>query len=51
MKIAAVYPSFAGFHITNLYQFFMLFVVLCFGAAILLYALTPLIKKMMHGVR
>jgi POT family proton-dependent oligopeptide transporter len=51
MKIAAVYPSFAGFQITNLYQFFMLFVVLCFGAAILLYALTPLIKKMMHGVR
>jgi POT family proton-dependent oligopeptide transporter len=51
MKIASVYPSFAGFHITNLYQFFMLFVVLCLGAAVLLYALTPLIKKMTHGVK
>lgn len=50
-KIAAVYPSFAGFQITSLYDFFMLFVVLCGAAAVLLYALTPFIKKMMHGVR
>jgi len=49
--ISTSYSSFAGFEIQNLYQFFMLFVVLCVGAAILLYALTPLIKRMMHGVR
>ena len=45
------YPVFAGFEIHNLFQFFMVFVVLCGAASILLYALTPLLKKMMHGVR
>ena len=50
-KIAATYPTFAGFTIHNLYDFFMVFVVLCISAAILLFALTPLIKRMMHGVR
>lgn len=50
-KIATAYPEFAGFSIQNLYDFFMVFVVLCGGAAILLYALTPLLKRMMHGVR
>jgi len=50
-KIAAVYPSFAGFTIHNLYEFFMVFVILCGTAAVLLYSLTPLIKRMMHGVR
>src|ERR1044072_2834060 len=50
-KIPATYPTFAGFTITNLYDFFMVFVVLCVAAAALLYALTPLLKKMMHGVR
>jgi len=50
-KIASTYPTFAGFTIHNLYDFFMVFVVLCISAAILLFALTPLIKRMMHGVR
>jgi proton-dependent oligopeptide transporter, POT family len=50
-KIASTYPSFAGFTIHNLYEFFMVFVVLCGVAAALLYALTPLLKRMMHGVR
>ncbi|HXL58387.1 MAG TPA: hypothetical protein VN958_19125, partial [Chitinophagaceae bacterium] len=50
-KIAATYPTFAGFSIHNLYEFFMVFVILCGTAAVLLYSLTPLIKKMMHGVR
>jgi POT family proton-dependent oligopeptide transporter len=50
-KIPATYPTFAGFSIHNLYEFFMVFVILCGAAAILLYSLTPLIKKMMHGVR
>lgn len=45
------YPVFAGFEIHNLFQFFMVFVILCGAASILLYALTPLLKKMMHGVR
>lgn len=50
-KIAAVNPTFAGFTIHNLYDFFMVFVVLCGVASILLFLLTPLLKKMMHGVR
>lgn len=50
-KIPITYPTFAGFTIHNLYEFFMVFVVLCVAAAALLYALTPMLKKMMHGVR
>ena len=45
------YPSFFGFKLKDLYDFFMLFVVLCGLAGLLLYALTPMMKKMMHGVR
>jgi len=50
-KIASSYSSFAGFQITNLFEFFMVFVILCGAAAIILYALTPMLKRMMHGVR
>lgn len=50
-QISASYKVFAGFEITNLYDFFMVFVVLCGLAALILFALTPFIKKMMHGVR
>jgi POT family proton-dependent oligopeptide transporter len=45
------YPTFFGFQLKDLYDFFMLFVVLCGLAGLLLYALTPMMKKMMHGVR
>ena len=44
------YPVFAGFQITNLYEFFMVFVLLCGVASIILFSLTPMLKKMMHGV-
>ena len=50
-KIPITYPTFAGFTIHNLYEFFMVFVILSVAAAALLYALTPLLKKMLHGVR
>ncbi|MEI7735515.1 MAG: peptide MFS transporter [Ferruginibacter sp.] len=50
-KISGVNPHFAGFEIHNLFEFFMVFVVLCGIASVLLFALTPLLKKMMHGVR
>ncbi|KIA82675.1 peptide MFS transporter [Flavobacterium sp. AED] len=42
---------FVGFEIHNLFEFFMVFVVLTGIAAIILFALTPFLKKMMHGVR
>jgi proton-dependent oligopeptide transporter, POT family len=44
-------PVFVGFEIHNLYEFFMVFVVLCGLAAVILFLLTPRLKKMMHGVR
>lgn len=44
-------PVFAGFEIHNLFEFFMVFVVLTGLAAVILFALTPRLKKMMHGVR
>jgi POT family proton-dependent oligopeptide transporter len=49
--IVAEYPSFTGFTIKTLFDFFMVFVVLCGLAAVVLFALTPKLKKMMHGVR
>ena len=50
-KIRIDYPTFSGFTIHNLYEFFMVFVVLCGIASVLLFALTPFLKKMMHGVK
>jgi POT family proton-dependent oligopeptide transporter len=50
-QISAVNPTFAGFEIHNLFEFFMVFVVLCGIASVILFLLTPVLKKMMHGVR
>jgi POT family proton-dependent oligopeptide transporter len=50
-QISMEYPVFAGFTIHNLYEFFMVFVVLCGIASIVLFAITPFLKKMMHGVK
>jgi POT family proton-dependent oligopeptide transporter len=44
------YPSFGGFIIHDLYEFFMVFVVLCGIASLILFSLTPVLKKMMHGI-
>ncbi len=50
-QIATTNPVFAGFEIHNLYEFFMVFVVLCGIAGLILAFLSPVLKKMMHGVR
>jgi len=50
-NISATNPVFAGFEIHNLFQFFMVFVVLTGLAAVILFAITPFLKKMMHGVK
>lgn len=51
-KIITVgYPKFVGFTLKSIYDFFMMFVVLCGLAGLVLYALSPMLKKMMHGVR
>ena len=44
-------PIFAGFEIHNLYEFFMVFVVLCGVAGLILALISPKLKKMMHGIR
>jgi proton-dependent oligopeptide transporter, POT family len=49
--VKTTYPSFMGFKLKDVYDFFMLFVVLCGLAGLILYSLTPMMKKMMHGVR
>jgi POT family proton-dependent oligopeptide transporter len=50
-QISAENPVFVGFEIHNLYEFFMVFVILTGIAAILLFALKPLLKRLMHGVK
>ena len=50
-QISPTNPVFAGFEIHNLFEFFMVFVILTGIAAVILFLLTPVIKKMMHGVR
>lgn len=50
-QLPTTYPTFAGFEIQNLYQFFMVFVILCGIAAIILASISPFLKKMMHGIR
>jgi POT family proton-dependent oligopeptide transporter len=44
------HPSFVGFEITGLYEFFMIFVVLSGIASLILFGLTKTLQKMMHGV-
>jgi POT family proton-dependent oligopeptide transporter len=45
------YPHFVGFTIHNLYEFVIMFTLLSLVAGIILFLLTPFLKKMMHGVR
>jgi len=49
-QISDHYPNFAGFEIQNLYEFFMVFVILCGIAGTILALISPKLKKMMHGV-
>jgi proton-dependent oligopeptide transporter, POT family len=46
---ALVYPSFLGFQITNLYEFFMLFIIMTGIAAGILFVLSTLLEKMQHN--
>ncbi len=57
-KLATLLPgangetkSFLGFEITNLTEFFMLFAIMAGAASIILFALCPMLKKMMKGVQ
>ncbi|NUM31640.1 MAG: peptide MFS transporter [Bacteroidetes bacterium] len=48
---AIEYPSIIGFQITNLYEFFMVFIIYSGVAAALLFVLSGVLRKMMHGIR
>lgn len=43
--------SFMGYQINNLYDFFMLFIVMTGIAAALLFLLSGILRKMMHGIK
>lgn len=45
---ATEYPSFLGFTITNLYEFFMLFIIMTGVAAAILFGLSAVLKRMMN---
>jgi POT family proton-dependent oligopeptide transporter len=45
-NVPVVYPSFVGFQITNLYEFFMLFIVMTGVAAGILFILSSWLEKM-----
>jgi POT family proton-dependent oligopeptide transporter len=49
-QLPVEYTSFGGFEIHNLYEFFMVFVILCGIAAVILALLSPRLKKMMNGM-
>lgn len=55
--LSALYPeggkttSFLGYQMTNLYDFFMLFVFMAVAASIILFLLSGQLKKWMHGVK
>lgn len=46
-----VAPKFVFFEITNLHEFFMIFVILSGIASLILFVLTKTLQKMMHGVQ
>lgn len=48
--IKVSYPEFLGFQLKDIYDFFMMFVILCGLAGLILLAISPMLKKMMHGV-
>ena len=50
-QLPTAYKTFAGFEIHNLYEFFMVFVILCGIAAVILASISPILKKMMHGIK
>ena len=46
----ATTTSFMGFEITNLFDFFMVFIVMCGVASLILFILSRWLEKRMHGV-
>jgi POT family proton-dependent oligopeptide transporter len=54
--LSALYPdnkttTFLGYQMANLYDFFMLFVVMSGVASLILFVLSRKLLKMMHGIK
>ena len=55
--LSGLYPengmtkSFAGYHISTLYDFFILFVIMSGLAAVILFGLSKWLEKLMGGVK
>jgi POT family proton-dependent oligopeptide transporter len=47
---SAEIPSIAGYQINNLYDFFMVFIVLSGVAAVILFLMSNFLKKRMQGI-
>lgn len=47
VKPSTVYPSFLGYEITNLYEFFMVFIIMTAAAALILFGISRWLEKMM----
>ncbi|AYO57537.1 MFS transporter [Chryseobacterium sp. 6424] len=47
---AAATTSFLGFEIANLFDFFLVFIVMCGAAAVILFVMSRWLEKKMHGV-
>jgi POT family proton-dependent oligopeptide transporter len=47
----AATTSFMGYQMTNLYEFFMLFIIMTGIAAAILFVLSGILRKMMHGIK
>lgn len=45
------YPAILGYQITNLYEFFMVFIIMTGVAAVILFVLSNVLLKMMRGLR
>ncbi|WP_294234217.1 peptide MFS transporter [uncultured Chryseobacterium sp.] len=48
---AAKTTSFLGFEISNLFDFFIVFVIMCGVAAVILFAMSRWLEKKMHGIK
>jgi POT family proton-dependent oligopeptide transporter len=48
---AVKYKSILGFQITNLYEFFTVFIVMSGLASLILFALSKVLQKKMHGIK
>lgn len=55
--LSSLYPEkgkithFIGYSMSNLYDFFVLFIVMSGGAALVLFVLSKLLTKLMHGIK